>query len=240
MLISFKKDKAFINILSDLELLLSEVVDKLDMRVNRLNTISLVDNTRKYQNWNKIETVDTSNYIKIERYDIEVINKTRIDLPWRMYDPTKDLDIKVFLDGKLLNLSRDYVISPITDTSVILAGYCIDFGPYLTNHGVALLTGNVSISRFTTKLPPNVIGTDILIDRYDRSITGTGQHNHAIPWGTVTEADLYIEIYVNGELWTKSLTAGAGTKTYKIFSNYIYFNTQVTSFSVVRHHKIVD
>lgn len=231
----------FINILSDLELLLSEVSDKLSIDVKSLRTISLVDNTRKYQNWNRIESIDTTNFLKFERYDSVLINKTRISLPWKNYDDRKDISVKVFHDGKLLTPSKDYVIRAETDNSNFLAGYIIDFGPYIANHSVSHMNGSLSVFRTTTNLPPNIAGVDLLIDRTDKTITGSGQQNHALPWGAITDKDLYIEVFVNGELWTEDNSAepGSGTNTYKLFNTYLLFARPIAgALTIVRHHRV--
>ncbi len=238
MKLSFKKDKAFINLLADFEILFSEVVDKLDINIKSLNTFSVSDNTKKYANWNKIETVDMSNYVKYERYDLNVKNQTRIALPWKNYDQTKDISVKIYLEGKLLNLNKDYVIRTEVDSSAVSAGYVIDFGPYLVNRGETYINASITVIRFTTKLPINIEAIDIIIDRYDKTIIGAGQHNYAIPWGSISEKDLHIEVYVNGELWNEDLIATEGTKTYRIFSSYIYFNQSVAgNLTIIRHHK---
>lgn len=238
MLLSFKKDKALINILSDLELFLSETADKLSIDTKYLNTFTTVDNTRKFQNWNKIETIDYSNYVRFERYNIELINKTRIAMPWNNYDENKDISVQIFFDGKLLNPTKDYVIRTDVDNSNVSAGYILDFGPYLINYGQTYMNGNLVVIRTTIKLPKNVAALDIAINRYDKTITGTGQQNHAIPWGSINEKDLHIEVYVNGELWNEDLTAQVGTSTYKIFSTYIYFNRNVSgNLTIIRWSK---
>lgn len=239
MLLAFKKDKALINILADLELFLSETADKLSIDTKTLSTFTTVDNTRKYKNWNRIETVDTSNYIWFERYNEKIKNATRLTLPWKIYDETKDLSVKVFYKGLLLTPTKDYIIRPEVDSSNISAGYVIDFGPYLVNYSIMYMEGDVAITRVTTKLPLNVAAVDISISRYDKAITGTGQKNHAVPWGSISDKDLYIEAYVNGELWNEDLTAEEGTNTYKIFNTYLYFNKNVAgNLTIIRHHKI--
>lgn len=238
MLLSFKKDRALVNVLSDLEIILSEMVDKLDVNVSSLSCMSLVDNTRKYRDWNKIQSIDTSNYIQFLRYDREVSKVTKIALPWKGYDETKDISVKVFLNGILLVSRTDYTIRATTDNSNVVAGYTVDFGPYLANHNVSNVSGTISIFRTTTTLPTNVSAIDITISRYDNTISG--QRNHAIPWGTVGDNDLYFEVYVNGVLYTENteVSDDAQTNTYKVFSTYIYFNKSVSgTVSIIRYHK---
>lgn len=238
MLVSFKKNKAFINILSDLELLISEMVDKLDMDPSSLKTLDVVDSTRKYANWNKIDTIDSSNYIQFHRYDITLDKKAKISVPWKGYNPVKDISIKVFFDGKLLVPTTEYTIRTEADSSSNTAGYIIDFGPYLVTQGLSYLTGQVSIFRTTTTLPTNITAVDIGITRYDKAVA-TAQQNYALPWGELTDDDIYFEVYVNGVLWTEDITAESGTQTYKVYSTYVLFNKAVAgTLTFIRYHKV--
>ena len=243
MLLSFKKDKAFINILSDLEIFLSEAADKLDINTKSLSTFTTVDNTRRYKNWNKIETVDTSNYIKYFRYDYEKTlyeNQSTITLPWRSYDASKDLSVKIYYNGLLLEPTYDYVIRASTDSSSSsgeISGYVIDFGPYIMNHKITEMPGRFSILRTTTNLPKEIKAVDIAIDRYDRSIT-TAQINHALPWGSITDDDLFIEVYLDGVLCVEDNSAQT-LNTYRLFNTYLLFSRQVTGrLTIIRYHKI--
>lgn len=239
MLLSFKKDRPFISVLSDLELLLSETVDKLSIDIKNLQSISLVDDTRKFNNWNKIESVDTSNYLKFERYDSTLLNKTRVPLPWKYYDDQRDLSVKVFYNGKLMTPSKDYVIRTEVDSSNISSGYIIDFGPYIANNSITYVNGTLSVFRTTTNLPINVAAVDLMVERHDKTIIGSGQQNHALPWGSITDKDMYIEVFVNGELFIEDNTADPGTNTYKLYNTYLLFARPIAgNLSIIRHYRL--
>lgn len=249
MLISFKKDKAFINILSDLEVFLSEAADKLDIDTKALSTISTIDNTRKFRNWNKIETVDTSNYIKFYRYEFILTagEYNKIMVPWKGYDPNKDLQVKVYLDGILLIPGRDYTIEAVTDSTISeTAGYYFNFGPYQVNHGkTSSVTGRVSVTRISTNLPPEVMMADIEIKRTDISLE-TAQRNIALE-PAISDADIAIEVYVNGVLYTEDNTISENASNqmvgshpyYRLYSSTILFAAAVSGqVSIIRYRKI--
>lgn len=237
MLFSFRKDRSLINVLADLELILSEAVDKLDIDPSTLQSISVVDSTRKYENWNKVDTANVTSYLKFYRYEIPISIQSKVALPWRDYDTTKDISIKVYLDGKLLTPTTDYVIRADVDGNNNVSGYIIDLGPYLMLKGATYTSGDMTVIRTTTNLPSNVAALDLGITRYDRIITNA-QTNFNFPWGTIGDSDLYYEVYVNGELWREDVMADSNTKTFKAYSSYIYFNTPITgNLTIIRYHK---
>ena len=229
MLLSFRKDKAFINILSDLELFLSETADKLDIGTKALSTMTTVDNTRKFRNWNKIETVDTSNYIKFFRYDIDVNKKKTIPIPWKGYSESKDISVMVYYKGQLMipknaaaGIMGDYSIRAEADSSNYIAGYIVDFQSYIDNHNLSYLEGPVTILRTTTNLPINVSGIDIAIERYDKPLSGDAP-NYPLPFGSITENDISLEVYVNGVLFRED-PSSTEPQTYRIYNTYILFS----------------
>jgi hypothetical protein len=238
MLITFKKDAALINILSDLEIFLSDVADKLGISIKGLRTISLVDDSRKYTNWNKIESVDTSNYVKYDRYDIQLVNQSaKVGVPWRGYDPNKDISIKVFYNGKLLIPTVNYKIEAETADYGNVSGYVFNFAKYLSDTSANYLNGYLSVVRFSTKLPADVNAIDLGISRYDLNSIAN-QTAFAIPWGTLSDKDLYLEVYVNGELFRRESPLVPGTNTYSEGANHIVFAKEITGvITIIRHYK---
>lgn len=245
MILSFRRDKAFIYVLSDLELILGEVCDKLDIKVNSLATVKVVDNTRKFNGWNKIDTVDASNYLLFQRYDIPVTAERQtyeIQLPWRDYDSTQDIDVRVYLDGVLLlplNVSAnyDYEIKKVETTARTEdGGYVIDFSNYCNkvkrngrNDIYTLPACHITIMRTTKNLPKKVKGVDLSVYRYDmvKKVSDESLDTCAIPWNTVSEGDIQIEVYVDGVLYHEDITDGGDAMSYKLYSTYIQFTHNI-------------
>ena len=247
MLHTFRRDKAFIYILSDLEQILSEVVDKLDIKVSSLSTVKTVDNSRKYTDWNKIDVADAANYLQFLRYDIDINAErrtTEIQLPWRDYDSSKDMDVQVYIDGVLLlpikaSSTYDYEIKKAnTSSRTEDGGYVIDFSSYcnrvkavgMPDHYM-LPTCHLTILRTTKNLPKKVRGVDLSVYRYDvvRKSSDENLNTCPIPWNTITDEDIQIQVYVDGILYHEDITDGGDPLSYKLYSTYVEFTHNVPS-----------
>lgn len=213
MLIKFNKKISFYKILENLELFISDVINKLKLDYKRYSGLIILDNT--YTNTETSTDELLSVNIEFERYSYVLKDNTlSIPIPWVEYDQNLDLVFYIYIDGKLLKASEYYINQENTN---------INFN--------MIKSGNIDIIRIKKKTKSDKLYKDFSFNRYNIDLNDLVAQVE-LPYNNSNSEDLMILIYLNGSLLTQNID-------YYISNNTIIFKNGNKSgnISIIRYFK---